>query len=66
MMAASTDVLQRLGADLARLRGDPAVPPDASIVVPVNAQADLENVLDVLREIARYEGRRSFEVALVI
>jgi hypothetical protein len=59
-------VLERLGADLARLRGDPASPPDASIVVPVNAQADLETVLGVLGDVAAYVGERSFEVVLVI
>ena len=55
-----------LGADLERLRGDRALPPEASIVIPVNAQADLENVLVVLGDIARYRGKRTFEVVLVI
>ena len=32
----------------------------------MNAQADLENVLAVLSEIARYRGKRTFEVVLVI
>jgi hypothetical protein len=58
--------LEGLRADVARLRGDLDVPPDASIVIPVNAQADLENVLDVVREIARYGGRRTFELNLVV
>ena len=62
----ATEVFDRLGAELARLRGDPGEPPDASIVIPVNAQADLENVLDVVGEIARYKGRRTFEVNLVV
>jgi hypothetical protein len=60
------DVLERLSADLARLRGDAASPPDASIVVPVNAQADLEAVLSALSQVAGYRGDRSFEVVLVI
>jgi hypothetical protein len=59
-------VLEGLGADLVRLRGDPASQPDASIVVPVNAQADLEIVLGVLGQLAGYRGARSFEVVLVI
>jgi glycosyltransferase involved in cell wall biosynthesis len=59
-------VLERLGADLVRLRGDATSPPDASIVIPVNAQADLENVLFLLGEVAQYRGRRSFEIVLVI
>jgi hypothetical protein len=58
--------LARRGAELTRLRGDPSVPPDASIVIPVNAQADLENVLDVVDEIASYKGQRTFEVVVVI
>jgi hypothetical protein len=60
------DVIGRLGRDLARLRGDPASPPDASVVVPVNAQADLESVLGVVRQVAGYRGEHSFEIVLVI
>lgn len=60
------DRLEQLGTELGRLRGDPAAPPDASIVVPVNADADLENVLHVLGEVVRYRGRRTFEVVLVV
>jgi hypothetical protein len=59
-------VLERLGEDLARLRGDTASPPEASVVVPVNAQADLETVLGVVGQVAGYHGERSFEVVLVI
>jgi Glycosyltransferase like family 2 len=59
-------VLERLGEDLARLRGDTASRPDASVVVPVNAQADLETVLGVVGQVAGYQGERSFEVVLVI
>jgi hypothetical protein len=66
MAAVSSARLERLGAELARLRGDPAAPPDASIVVPVNAQADLENVLHVVDEISRYQGHRTFELVIVI
>jgi hypothetical protein len=66
MAAVSSARLERLGAKLTRLRGDPAAPPDASIVVPVNAQADLENVLDVVDEISRYQGHRTFELVIVI
>jgi hypothetical protein len=58
--------LERLGRELAHLRGDPALPPEASIVIPVNAQADLENALDVVGEVVSYNGRRTFEVILVI
>jgi len=62
----TTARLERLAPELARLRGDPIAPPDASIVIPVNAQADLEKVLDVIDEISRYQGRRTFEVVIVI
>ena len=54
----------RLGVE--RLRGDPSVPPSASIVVPVNAQGDLENVLDIVGDVTGYEGSRTFEIVLVI
>ena len=62
----TADRLERLGAELARLRGDLELPADASIVIPVNAQSDLANVLVILGDLARYRGRRTFEVLLVI
>lgn len=45
-----------------------AVPtrPDVSIVVPVNAQGDLENVRTLMRDLARYEGPHSTELVLVV
>lgn len=63
---ASARDLTRLEEALVRLRGDTAAPPDASVVVPVNAQADLERVLDVLADLASYSGRHTFEVVLVV
>jgi hypothetical protein len=66
MSSVSSARLEQLGAELARLRGDEVAQPDASIVIPVNAQADLENVLDVMEEISTYQGQRTFEVVLVI
>ena len=51
--------LDQLGVELKRLRDDPATAPDASVVIPVNAQEDLENVLAVLGDLARYEGSRT-------
>ncbi len=62
----AADRLERLAAELGRVRGDRTLPPDASIAIPVNARADLENVLVVLSDIARYGGKRAFEVVLVI
>lgn len=64
--AASKPDLTGLTEDLARLRGDPSAPPDASVVVPVNAQADLERVLGVLADVSSYRGRHTFEVVLVV
>jgi Glycosyltransferase like family 2 len=66
MPPSAADRLERLGAELARVRGDPALPPDASIAIPVNAQGDLETVLVVLGDIGRYRGRHTFEIVLVI
>jgi hypothetical protein len=47
-------------------RGNPNKPPDASIAIPVNAQGDLETVLGVLGDIAKYRGTHTFEVILAI
>jgi hypothetical protein len=66
MSPIAVDRLERLGAELGRVRGDRALPPDASIAIPVNAQADLENVLVILGDVSRYGGKRTFEVVLVI
>jgi len=49
-----------------RLRGNADSPPDASIVVPVNAQGDLLTVLKPLGDIAKYHGRHRIEIILVI
>ena len=66
MLANEMARLDQLGSELRRLRSDPATPPDASVVIPVNAQEDLENVLEIIGDIARYEGKTTFEVVLVI
>jgi hypothetical protein len=58
--------LDRLEVELKRLRGDPAALPDASVIVPVNAQEDLRNVLRIVEDMTRYEGDATFEVVLVI
>ncbi len=49
-----------------QMRGDPALPPDASIVIPVNAQKDLAPLQRVLKDILRYSGNRRIEILLVI
>jgi hypothetical protein len=66
MPANNAPGLDRLGVELKRLRGNPAALPDASVIVPVNAQEDLRNVLRIVEDIARYEGDATFEVVLVI
>ena len=65
-MAAHAESLEAVRLGVERLRGDPSVPPRASIVVPVNARTDLENVLDIVGDVTGYEGSRTFEVVLVI
>ena len=47
-------------------RGDQSKLPDASIAIPVNAQGDLETVLVVLGDIAKYKGVHTYEVILAI
>lgn len=66
MAAVAPHTLERLSAELARLRGDPSVAPHASVVIPVNAEADLERVLNVVGDVSSYDGRHTFEVVLVI
>lgn len=66
----SMDVRRRetepLQQQLARVRGDVQLAPQASIVVPVNAAADLARVLNLAADIAHYDGRHSLELILVI
>lgn len=47
-------------------RGEAGKLPDASIAIPVNAQGDLETVMGVLGDIAKYQGSHTFEVILAI
>jgi hypothetical protein len=49
-----------------QMRGDPGLPPDASIVIPVNAQKDLSPLQRVLADLAGYPGSRQIEIILVI
>lgn len=58
--------LAALGARLKEIRGDAGAPPSASIIIPVNACADLERVLPVLDDIGGYSGPHTFELLLVI
>lgn len=56
----------RLQDRVALMRGTPDLPPDASIVIPVNAQKDLAPLQRVLSDLARYSGGRRIEMILVI
>ncbi len=49
-----------------QMRGDPNRTPDGSIVVPVNAQGDLENVLRLIANIAEYQGNNCVEIVIVV
>ena len=54
----------RLGVE--RLRGDSSVQPVGSIVVPVNAQGDLEIAVALLRDLVSYNGPYTFEIVLLV
>ena len=47
-------------------RAEAGATPDISVVIPVNAQGDLENVEHLLSDIASYQGRLSVETILVV
>jgi hypothetical protein len=58
--------LMMLEHRLGELRGNPRRVLDASVVIPVNAQADLRTVLNVLEDISLYSGSNTLEIVLVI
>ena len=51
---------------LARLAGDRRHRPDASVIIPVNAQGDVSTVLPLLTSLGQYPGPHSVEIILVI
>lgn len=55
-----------LGTEIRRLRGDPARDPDGSVVVPVNAQGDVDSLFVLLGDLARYRGTYAIEVVPVL
>src|SRR4051812_4290631 len=63
-MAHAHPATLRSPAPARRLGGEG--PPDASIVVPVNARGDLDNVRVMLSDLGRYAGAHRFEVVLVV
>lgn len=55
-----------LGQRFSELRKSASGTPDLAVSIPVNAKADMSNVLRLLEDLARYSGPYSFEVILVI
>lgn len=49
-----------------KLRGQTNLNPDASIIIPVNAQSDLQKVQNILLDISNYKGLHRIELVLVI
>jgi hypothetical protein len=62
----TSDSSSELATRLRVLRGNRGLPPDLSVVIPVNAQGDLENVVTLLTDIATYSGPHSVEIVLVV
>ena len=60
------DNFEQLKKFFVERRGEPTKLPDASIVIPVNAQGDFVTVLGVLNDIAKYKGSHTFEVVLAV
>lgn len=58
--------VNRLGRKIVQLRGDKNKFPDASVIVPVNAQGDLTNILQLLNDVTGYRGDHLIEIILVI
>jgi hypothetical protein len=58
--------LQAFASQLQQLFGNAGAMPDASIIIPVNARADLETVYPVLEQISSYAGAHPLELILVI
>jgi len=58
--------LNSLRERILRLRGEVQLPPHVSVVIPVNASGDLTGVLQVLSDVAYYDGTLRIELMLVI
>lgn len=66
MLSEVTVDLQSLKERLKVIRKNPELLPNVSVVIPVNAKGDLQNVLHVIADITQYNGNHSIEVVLVI
>jgi hypothetical protein len=58
--------LEELRRIFSGMRGEPSMPVDASIVVPVNAAKDLDNIFYLLCDLGTYKGQKCIEVILVV
>lgn len=65
-MASSRQRPEQRAALAQRLRGVPDLAPTGSVIIPVNAQADLERVLTTVDDLLAYRGRHSFELLLMV
>lgn len=61
-----SDRLYHLQHRIAHIRRNSDSLPEATVAIPVNAQADLENVFCLLEDITTYTGRYAIEIVLVI
>ena len=62
----SREQVKLLQTGITRLRGNQTEKPEASIIIPVNAQIDLENFYFLLKDLVKYQGNHRFEVIAVI
>jgi hypothetical protein len=58
--------LQEMRERLGSLKPTPDTAPDLSVVVPVNAQGDLQNVLRLAHDVAKYHGSATLEMIFVV
>lgn len=58
--------IDALASRLQPLLGRTGPAPDASIIIPVSARADLETVIPVLEQLSHYNGPHALELILVI
>ena len=66
MLPMEIDTSFRLSDIFIKLRGQTNLKPKASIIIPVNAQTDLQKVQNTLFDISNYKGSHFFEIVLVI
>src|SRR5512138_2349466 len=65
-MTEAMNASDTLKQHIQHLRGSRSFYPEASIVIPVNAQKDLSNITNLLSDLCRYNGGKRLEIVLVI